>query len=393
MRHILVLTGLYISTASAVRLDISQEVDPAAIAAPFKENTVNIVRIDIHKYVIPAGLEKCQVYATGDKEFTSFRKKIRTLYYQKTNRWISKELAKESQTLALSWRQQALPYWVLQNGNDRTAHDISKFPYPEWDKAKVKFFFSLTQYDTDKTVLNAKFEKLPARRQYMIVIGTVEHARQSDKRSDEWKPKYACSGDTLLTYRYMVDIFRTGDDFTAWPLVDIPLGDFPIVGNVDSTVNSRSSEDVEIDGGLLSVLARTSDRKAFWILDATYMSYAGRVISFLGNDKPMDGDFVDGTFWSAIDNSWKDSDKQKDYFGDATKLQVIENVANNCDAVTDDATIAQCVKYSQDAFFSQYTWNSQVAPQALPVVACGLFNKVWPTKLCRKRKSESEARG
>lgn len=394
MRNLIVLVGLCITSVFAVRLDISQEIDPAAVVAQIAaESGTSPSAPSLEKYVVPAGLEKCTVFATSDKAFSHFKTDLTTLSYQSENRWITKYLSNSSIATGdgpEEWKERAFPYWVLQNGKERSPGDISKFPYPVWDKDDTKFFFSLTQYDTDKTHLTAAFQKLPARRQYMVIIGTVEHSRSSDRREDEWKPKYACTGDTQLTYKYVVDVFRTGDDLTKWPLTDIPLGDYPIVGHPDSTIHARSSE-LKIDGALLTNLGRTSDRKAFWILDATYMSYADKVQSW-STTSEKDGDFAKSTFWSAIDNSWQDADKQKDYFGSKDGLNIIAEIGGAC---TQAANESACVKYSESSFFDTYSFNSedQVAARALPIVVCGIFGKVWPHKKCLAKKSEGEARG
>lgn len=362
MRNLVLLAGL--SCVCSVRLDVTDEfkVEPinvaAAAANAINAESVDSVEDDPSKVVITAGFEKCRVLVTSDSTFSHFKKDLRiiteTMY---------------SYDLKADWLMHAVP-----RGAGSFQDSIY---YPKWDDDDAKFNFHLTQYDTEKTHVMGHFVGLPARRVYIIVIGTVEHSRDSDRKEDEWKPKYACSGDTRISPKYLIDIFKTGDDLTKHVQTDSQLLDYQAFGNEHSTIHARKT-DIEIDGKLLSILSKTSDRKAFWIRDATYIDYLDKQL-FAGATNA-----AGVTFWGALADCRDDTSKQNGFFSIAGKMPIIEKVEN----------VTNVEKVVVGPFFGEHAWDSDsdLSMQQLPVVVCGLFGKVWPNKGCRKAKSESEAR-
>lgn len=375
MRKLVLLAGL--SCIYAVRLDVSDEFKNspvAAVAQAVVAESVDEVKVDPSLVVITAGFEKCRVLVTSNSKFSHFKKNLKIILpsdkffqYNRMTDWVTFTYI----------------YWQFQT-DSQSFKDA--FFYPSWDDDEVKFNFHLTQYDTEKTHVAGHFVNLPARRVYIIVVGSVEHSRESDRREDDWKPKYACSGDTRISPKYIIDTFKTGDDLSEYPLAERQFLDYPVIGHPESTVNSRKT-DYEINGEVLTKLSKTADRKAFWIRDATYIDYVDKfvTVSLAGKDKNS------LTFWSALDECRDDLSHQDDYLHNKDKMPIFNSKPQATLADNEEPDPAH-IKFGP--FFGEHNWDSDedISVQILPVVVCGLFDKVWPNKSCRKAKSESEAR-
>lgn len=300
------------------------------------------------------------------------------------------------------------PYYLQYGG---------KFGYPEWDSSDIEFKFYIQTRCDDTTKVASHWRMLPANRRYMLVIGDVE--REDDDDTDHFtEAKEACSSNNRAEYRFTVDIWNTGDDFTEWPLTQYNMLDAEVIYNQDSQVRARIGH-VEFDGKLGTLLGGTS-QKAYWVVDVTFVDKQDYIVTARRNgggsgrrscDVSLNGGrdgFCGHTFWWAFDDIWEDLDQQQkmhnlpssdDGFvlitsvssSDNGELLAAYNGGDLHDPLADENADFGREKYFQERF----TWNSDdhKTTRVMPVVACGLFNKVWKSKCCKTGTAKAETEG
>jgi len=294
-----VVAGLF-SVVLSVRLGISNDL---VKNEPVEEGTGTAEGDDLIDAIIALGMEKCTALVTSSSTYSHFKTSLQLFFYQEHGAWPDYDSF-------INWQWGAQPYWILQQSSPNTR----TFPFPVWDSGKVKFRIMIRQFEDDTSKMWAEYRKIPARRIYLVVVGKVEHSDESSREDEAWEPQWACDGSTLITYRFIIDLFKTGDDFTKWPHAEFSMGDHPHIGNEDSVVNVRKGEH-NFDGSLLTELAKDKDRKGFWILDATYVDYVDFVIGDSGAALKKDG-YIDHTFWKVFGSAFKDLHEQRDHWKD-----------------------------------------------------------------------------
>lgn len=294
------------------------------------------------------------------------------------------------------------PYYLQYNG---------KFGYPEWDSDDVEYKFYIQTLCDDTTKVVSHWRNLPANRRYMLVVGDVE--RENDDDTDHFtKASEACSKDNKVEYRFTIDIWNTGDDFTEWPHTKFNMMDAEVIYHEDSQVRARIG-DVEFEGKLGKILGGSSSQKAYWVVDVTFVDKQDYIVTdrkaVLETDDRkacLGGGARDGfcghTFWWAFEEIWEDLNQQakmhslpssEDGFLLITKVEN-KKVSYNGDGKLYDPLADKAATVGTEKYFQQrFSWSSEdhKTTRVMPVVACGLFNKVWKSKCCAKgNKPESE---
>lgn len=139
---------------------------------------------------------------------------------------------------------------------------------PRWQD--VEYCVTMFQKN-DYTYLGSWYKKVPAGRFYWFIVGYVE----TDEESMEVisKNKDACSGETIMRWKYILDAFHSGDDFTKLP-TENNIDDLK-PSDPDSIINTRQGKGKFL-GKVLVHMARWHSRKAFWFIDSTTVEFVDR---------------------------------------------------------------------------------------------------------------------
>lgn len=146
---------------------------------------------------------------------------------------------------------------------------------PRWQE--VTYCVTITQRN-DKTLVASWFKQVPAGRLYWFVVGYAEYDEESKEEIS--KNKDACDGEIIMRWKYILDIFKTGDDFTDMPTENL-IEDLKPSAE-DSVVNTRSGK-WKYNGKALLHMARWHARKAFWVIDATAVEFVDHPHSLTSN--------------------------------------------------------------------------------------------------------------
>lgn len=307
-----------------------------------------------------------------------------------------------------------------------THHVRETFNYVAWSKDDTSYKFYLQQLTDDTTRYASHWRNLPANRMYALVVGQVERANDDD--TDHFtEAKEACEDNVRVEMQLLIDQWATGDDLTEWPSESnsLTMAQHEVIYNQDSTVYARIG-DIKLDGQVGSLLGKSSAQKAYWILDITHVDRLDLTVSgakFKNTALGVrDGNgFARGTWWWAFEGDHhKDVDVQSEWISNsrssqflclvtdigAAKSKISTDRGNNVDVTKGEATMDACLGYNgascqtdisecgtQNLFGQEWTWSDKThkASRVMPVVACGLFNKVWKSKSCiRNIKSEKE---
>jgi len=149
---------------------------------------------------------------------------------------------------------------------DKDNHALYK-NIPKW--TDVDYAIKIQQ-EGDHSKVTAWYKSVPAGRLYFLIIGFIEVEDESDAHPISG-PKDACEGEDFeLNFRYLLDIFLTGDDFDKLPTVQrYPIDDL-LYTDEDSIVNHRA-QDAKFEGKVIEILSDFAERAAWWILDATLL--------------------------------------------------------------------------------------------------------------------------
>lgn len=308
-----------------------------------------------------------------------------------------------------------------------THHVRNTFNYVAFDSVEYKFY--LQQLSDDTTRYASHFRDLPANRMYALVVGQVERG-DDDDTNHFTEAREACTGDVKIEMQLLIDQWATGDDLTAWPseATTKPMHNSEVIYSEDSTVYARIGN-IKLDGQVGTLLGKSSAQKAYWILDITYVDRLDLVVSNPIADKRLSGGagvrdgkgFTRGTWWWAFEGDHHtDIDVQADWIRDSRSnsyLCLITDTGKLAETIKDgpknptqhdslpyDADGDRCVSYNngkkctcgnQNLFGEEWTWSDSThrASRVLPVVACGLFNKVWKSKSCLRNIKKGESQG
>lgn len=461
---------------------------------------VSSMRLDLDDLSSPAVNDESTVQEAGHGPSL----KIRTGNDQCTMMIDSDEKSKHDAHFITSGDQKRLPYCNPSKNPDydKTGVDIhhwydsfmvnmeyrSQNPYrlqggeiPIWDRDDVKFRLRIEQIASNSHI-DTEFYGVPANRGYMIFLGTVEKD-SSDHDQPLTKAMEACSKGAKIEYKYIIDIWKTGDDHTKWPKTNLAMGDAEAISNIRSRVYARRGKWI-FQGKLLEEMGKKKMQKAYWIVDITYIDYQDFI---MGDFQPefkkklhltKKGSMHPRTFWGALGkDKFESLSDQKKVFRTKAKEGGIwlvthlpsltaalpyrfeywreslryyrkwEEFANETTDNAYDQMRREGTKHnnwrrhevedlpyyngpeperpttapsfwkdtylltrdyietdlSQDSFkelkrvgehtlIEEYVWDDDKKPtgKMFPVVACGIFSKVWKVKSCSPKKNEGE---
>lgn len=145
---------------------------------------------------------------------------------------------------------------------------------PSWKN--VEYCITIRQQN-DKTHVTSFWEKLPASRFYLAIVGYVQYDEDDEEDQEISENKDACNGDVVMTWKYLIEMFQSGDDFTKLPTERTNVDDAPY-SKEGSIVHYRKGKN-KFTGKLLEHMSRWRARKAFWVVDGTLLEAAADVPS------------------------------------------------------------------------------------------------------------------
>lgn len=279
---------------------------------------------------------------------------------------------------------------------------------PLWKHDDVDFCFQLHQVG-DKTHYSSYFMKIPANRRYFLVAGTVRYAdEEADKHPETHED--ACDGDVQIHYKFIMDFWRTGDDYTKFPTApkaDSYIDDYPHT-HKKSVVNYREGQ-WEFSGKLLLYIYKWHNRQAYFVVDVTLLELADDNVASVPtlNYKQILAKNIDPKepavgFWVAMDESDSFTDikseqrvrlfgKQKQTRRGVNTIVGVKFLSQAVDPITTDIDERKKIAAQQPSLSKLFQYNKPMF--LLPIVACGIFAKDFPRPKNCEGKAKPEREG